>query len=189
MSSTTDRILREAWRLCRERPVHEVTVADVARASGVSRQALYLHFGDRAGLLTAAVRHHDETSGFVKRVYESFDMPPREGLERLLRAWCAYMHDIEPVARALAAGALLGDESGLTWEDRMRDLRRAIKTHMRRLEQQGALAPGWTADRATDWAYARTHLASWRALVRERRWSQREATDRLVGSLLAELIV
>ena len=43
------------------------TPQDVARAAGVSRQAVYLHFGSRAGLLVAMARHHDRTSGFAER--------------------------------------------------------------------------------------------------------------------------
>ena len=38
-----------------------LTLSEVADAAAVSRQALYLHFGDRTGLLVALVNHMDST--------------------------------------------------------------------------------------------------------------------------------
>ncbi|MDH4278363.1 MAG: TetR/AcrR family transcriptional regulator, partial [Acidimicrobiia bacterium] len=35
-------------------------LSDVAERASVSRQAIYLHFGDRSGLLVALVQHMDE---------------------------------------------------------------------------------------------------------------------------------
>jgi AcrR family transcriptional regulator len=42
----------------------------VARAAGVSRQALYLHFADRAALLLAVVDHIDEREGLAAAIAE-----------------------------------------------------------------------------------------------------------------------
>jgi len=40
--------------------MHEiVTMADIAKAAGISRQALYLHFPTRVDLLVAMTRHLD----------------------------------------------------------------------------------------------------------------------------------
>ena len=41
---------------------------DIAAAAGVSRQLVYFHYGNRAGLLTAMARHRDEASGFAQAV-------------------------------------------------------------------------------------------------------------------------
>ena len=57
-------ILETAWALVGEHGVQAVTVADIAAASGVSRQLVYHHFESRAGLLVAMTRHHDAASGF-----------------------------------------------------------------------------------------------------------------------------
>jgi predicted DNA-binding protein (UPF0278 family) len=45
-----------------------------------------------------------------------------EGLEVLLREWCDYIPEILPVARALEAAVITGDEGGRAWQDRMDDL-------------------------------------------------------------------
>jgi AcrR family transcriptional regulator len=185
---TRDRILRTAWGLVLERGAHAVTVADVARASGVSRQLVYLHFGHRAGLLTAMARHHDKRSGFVARVRATERLPPVEALEALLRAWLAYVPEILPVARALEAAEAAGDEGGEAWRDRMRGLRQEFRAAVTRVEQAGRLAPGWSAGEATDWAWARSHMLAWQHLVVDCGWPAERFVERTVRSIMAELV-
>jgi AcrR family transcriptional regulator len=185
---TRARILDTAWTLVRERGVNAVTVAGIAEATGVSRQLIYVHFGNRAGLLLAMARHHDIGSGFVHRVTEARSLPPVDGLERLLRLWLGYLPEILPVARALEAAATNGDEGGNVWHDRMDDLREAFRTAVDRVERDGRLAEGWTNQTATDWIWARSHLSTWQHLVGERRWSPDDYADRAIRSILAEVV-
>ena len=180
MTDTPTRILEAAWELVTERGTVDITVAEIAKASGVSRQLVYFHFGDRAGLLTAMARHRDEASGFVDEVSASWKLPPAEGLEHLLRAWCDYMPTIASVARALE----VTDDGGSAWRQRMGELRAALRRAMERVE----LAPGWTADEAADWAWSRIQPTTRQHLVGERGWSPEQYTERTVRSLLAELI-
>jgi AcrR family transcriptional regulator len=184
MTDTPTRILEAAWELVLERGTIDVTVADIAAAAGVSRQLVYFHFDNRAGLLTAMARHRDESSGFVDEVAASRTMPPAEGLEHLLRAWCEYMPSIVPVARALEASLVTGDDGGSAWRQRMGELRAALRMALGRVE----LAPGWTVDQAADWAWSRIQPTTWQHLVGERGWSAEEYCERTVGSLLRELV-
>ena len=71
MTDTPTRILEAAWALVIERGSVDVTVAEIAVAAGVSRQLVYFHFENRAGLLTAMARHRDEASGFIDEVARS----------------------------------------------------------------------------------------------------------------------
>jgi hypothetical protein len=41
---------------------------------------------------------------------------------------------------------------------------------------------------ATDWVWARSHLASWQHLVVERGWHPDDYTERAVRSILAEVV-
>ena len=182
MTDTPTRILEAAWALVIERESVDVTVAEIAAAAGVSRQLVYFHFDNRAGLLTAMARHRDEASGFVDAVAASRTMPPAEGLEHLLRAWCEYMPTIASVARALESSS--GDDGGSAWRQRMGELRAALRIAVERVD----LAPGWTADQAADWAWSRIQPTTWQHLVGERGWTADEYTERTVRSLLAELI-
>ena len=180
MTDTPTRILETAWELVAERGTVDVTVGDIAAAAGVSRQLVYFHFGDRAGLLTAMARHRDEASGFVDEVAVSRTMPPAEGLEHLLRAWCDYLPTIASVARALE----VSDDGGSAWRQRMGELRDAVRMTLRRVD----LATGWTVDEAADWAWSRIQPTTWQHLVGERGWTAEEYTERTVRSLLAELV-
>jgi AcrR family transcriptional regulator len=181
-------ILETAWRLVGERGVQAVTVADIAAASGVSRQLVYHHFDSRAGLLVAMARHHDGASGFRGRFVASRELAPVEGLETLLRLWLQYVPQILPVARALEAAVITGDEGGAAWRDRMDDIREAFRLAVERVDGDGRLAPGWTVDTAADWIYARSHVSNWQHVVVDRGWPVSDYVERTIGSIMAEVV-
>jgi AcrR family transcriptional regulator len=185
---TRARILDTAWKLVGERGVEAVTVADVAAAAGVSRQLVYVHFENRAGLLVAMARRHDVRSGFAGRVAEAAALAPVAALERLLREWFAYLPEILPVARALEAAAVNGDEGGAAWRDRMDDLREVLAAAVDRVATDGRLTRGWTPATATDWVWARAQPSAFAHLVTDRGWSPRDYADRAVPSILAEVV-
>jgi AcrR family transcriptional regulator len=161
---------------------------EVAAAAGVSRQLIYFHYQNRAGLLLAMARHQDRSSGFQREVAATRALDPVPGFETLLRAWCGYLAEILPVARALEAAYITGDEGGDAWRDRMTELREAFRLALERIAAEGRLAPAWTGETAADWAWARVQPGSWAALVGMRGWDPREYTERTAGSLLAELV-
>ena len=181
-------ILETAWRLVGERGVQEVTVADIAAASGVSRQLVYHHFESRAGLLVAMARHHDGASGFRTRLVATRELAPVEGLEAALRLWLDYVPEILPVARALEAAVIAGDEGGAAWRDRMDDIDEAFRLAVARVDEAGRLAPGWTVDTAADWVYARSHVSTWQHLVADRGWPAADYVERTIGSIMAEAV-
>lgn len=187
-AETRARILGTAWQLVRDKGAGAVTVKEVAAEAGVSRQLVYFHYQNRAGLLLAMARHQDRSSGFLRAVAAARDLAPVPGFEALLRAWCAYLAEILPVARALEAAYITGDEGGDAWRDRMTELREALRLALARIEAEGGLAPGWIAETAADWAWARVQPGSWAGLVGMRGWAPGQYTERTVGSLLAELV-
>ena len=179
-----ERILETAFQLVREQGASAVTMAGIADAAGLSRQMVYVHFRSRAGLLTAMARDHDRRSGFAARVAAARALPPAEALERLLREWLAYVPEILPVARALEAAAITGEAGGDAWRDRMDDLHAVFRAAFERVE----LAPGWTVDTATDWAWARVQPSAWAHLVGERGWDAGEFAERTTRSILGEVV-
>ena len=185
---TRARILDTAWGLVRERGIGAVTVADIAAATGVSRQLLYVHFENRAGLLVAMARRHDVRSGFAGRAAEARSLPPVAALERLLRLWFAYVPEILPVARALEAAATNGDEGGVAWRDRMGDLREMFAAAVERVDQDGRLAEGWTVPSAPDWGWARAQPPPHHHHVGDRARPADDNTERAVHSILAEVV-
>jgi AcrR family transcriptional regulator len=185
---TRARILDAAIREIGERHTAEVTIAQIAAAAGVSRQLVYFHFSNRAGLLTAMARHRDEAGGVLEAARLSRTMEPVAGFRHLLRAWCAYMPTIEPLTSALEAALLSGDDGAVAWRERMADLREAMRIAVDRIARRDVLAEGWTVDAAADWAWSRVQPSTWRHLVGERGWTQDEYAERTVRSLLAELV-
>jgi AcrR family transcriptional regulator len=89
--STKTRILEAAWRLARHDGLTAVTIGEIAKAAGVSRQLVYFHFTNRAGLLVAMTRHQDTRSGFRERALATRELPPEAALEALMREWAAYL--------------------------------------------------------------------------------------------------
>lgn len=188
-TDTRSRILEVAWGLVGERgTTRAVRVADIAAGAGVSRQLVYFHFENRAGLLAAMARHHDAASGFKERIAACGGLPPVEGLEALLRAWLGYVPEILPVARALEAAEITGEEGGAAWRDRMGSLRDVFRAAVERVERDGRLADGWTIETAADWVWARGHLEGWQHLVVERGWASEDYEERTVRSILQEVV-
>jgi AcrR family transcriptional regulator len=185
---TRARILDAAWREVEERGTADVTMAQIAAAAGVSRQLVYFHFAGRSGLLTEMASHRDEAGGMVEEARVSRTMEPVAGFEHLLRAWCAYVPHIEPVARALEAALLTGDDGAVAWRERFADLREAMRIALDRIARRDRLAAGWTVDAATDWALTRLQPSTRRHLIDERGWSPEDYTERTVRSLLRELV-
>jgi AcrR family transcriptional regulator len=182
-AETRGQILDAAWHRVHEHGASAISVKDIAADAGVSRQLVYFHYGNRAGLLTAMARYRDEQSGFATAVAKSHDEEPIDAIEHVLRAWCAYLPEILPVARALEAALIAGDEGGAAWRDRMGELHAIFRAAVRRIE----LSPGWTTETASDWIWARLQPSAYAHLVQERAWTHDQFTEWSVESLMSEL--
>lgn len=188
---TRQRLLQLAWDRIAAQGHAALSLVDLAREAGVSRQTLYLLFGSRAGLLLAMVEHRDAQSAAVPELARArAAMAPREAFEPYLRAWFDYLPQIFPVARALAAATEAGDSDARdAWDSRMKLLRAGLLQMTRALHDRGALRPGWTAATAADWIFAMTHVDQWQRLVVEARWKPKDAVDRLVATLRETLLI
>jgi AcrR family transcriptional regulator len=185
---TRERILVATWKLMGGSKDLNVRIADIAAAAGVSRQAVYLHFGNRANLLLAAVRYRDSTSPTetIRRAAEEDAVPG--ALANFVRCWFEHIPRIQPVAHLLSAASQTDPEAKLAWEDRMTLLRRHCLTLAKRLAKGGLLKPEWTAKQAADWIWHRTHLDGWRHLVGERGWTAAQYGRRVIESLQRDLV-
>ncbi|MEU4576264.1 TetR/AcrR family transcriptional regulator [Nonomuraea sp. ATR24] len=187
MSSTRSRILETAQRLVTEQGP-QVSMAEVARAAGISRQALYLHFGSRASLLVAVVRNMDARSGIRSRCEEALTGPePVEAFRAFLRVWLRYAATIHPVASVLLASRRDDPDAAAAWNDRMGELHEGFLTAARRLRAAGRLRPGLTPDLAADLAWAMTSIPVWEQLTTDRGRSAADVEEHLVGAVTAAL--
>jgi AcrR family transcriptional regulator len=143
-----------------------ISMADVARAAGVSRQAVYLHFNSRASLFVAVVRHMDEQDGIRGRCEVALGHDdPVAALEGFLSEWLHYAERIHLVASALLASRHDDPDAMNAWNDRMEELRVGFRHAMRRLADAGRLRAGLDPASAADLAWAMTSIPVWEQLT------------------------
>lgn len=187
-SDTRRRILVATWEAIEELGA-EIRISDVAERAGVSRQAVYLHFGHRAGLLLALVEFMPDTLGFQELLAHVF--AAESGVEMLRRAVAlhsTYSAKIESVARVLEAAQYQDAALGAAWRDRMNRSRAAHRAIIERIAAEGQLADGWTVDDAGDLFYTVTMQGPWRELTHELGWSPEQYTERMTKLLLDSLV-
>lgn len=151
MSSTSDRILDAAIGLVEAQPAKVPSMSEVARATGISRQALYLHFPDRAALLLALVEHVDSRenlAGEIATVQAAVDGPAE------VRAWIEMQARRNPgiasLARALDQSRHEDDSTTVAWRDRTANRMRAATAIVQRLRREDGVHRSWnTAEAAT----------------------------------------
>lgn len=168
---TRTRILAAAWELVADQG-SGLTLGDVAQRAGVSRQAVYLHFGDRSGLLVALVRHMDdvlelgEALAHVRAAGTSAELLERT-MDLNTRFWAA----VEPVALVLQAAQHDDDAVATAWRDRMQNRQAVFRALVGQVAERGDLAAGWTIEDAAGLLYAVAHFDTWRELTHHLDWT------------------
>lgn len=171
--STRDRILKSTQDLLEAGRVAEVRMADIAKLAGISRQALYLHFPNRAELLVATTRYLDEVQGIDARV--EADVMGTEGVQRLnafLENWGTHIPHIQGVASALMQMMDSDAEAAAAWENRMTAIRRLCKRCIDSLQDAGKLTDDLNRKQAVDTLYMLVSVRNWEVLVKDCGWSQ-----------------
>jgi AcrR family transcriptional regulator len=186
--ATRAKILNAAWDLLEERG-SGVRIADVAQRAGVSRQAVYLHFGDRGGLFLALGDHIDVSFGRNRLREHVFGAPSGlESLRRWVETMSWYTAKIDLVTRILEMGAETDEALAAVLKDRMTGRRGHVRRIAQRLDDEDRLRDGWTTETAGDLIYTVTLPGPWRVLTRVFGWSEEryaaEVTALLEQSLL-----
>jgi AcrR family transcriptional regulator len=163
---TRTRILEQAWRLMEKRRGSGVSIQSIARAAGVSRQAVYLHFKSRAELLVATVRYADEKNNIAARLRKLYAAGSgREALNAYVEFWGNYIPEIHGLARALLRARETDPDAAEAWEDRMKVMRDGCLQVVNILVQEGNLAPQWSAKAASETMWAMFSISVWESLT------------------------
>ncbi|MDJ0706041.1 MAG: TetR/AcrR family transcriptional regulator [Leptolyngbyaceae cyanobacterium MO_188.B28] len=187
-AKTHEEILDSAWDMIAEQGA-DVSMLDIAKAVGISRQAIYLHFGTRGGLLMALVKRADERYRIREDFFEALDTrSPAERLDACLRVWLTFVPKILPVAKDLIRLRATDPDASAAWEDRMSDLRSWLRQLAESLYSEGALASSWTIEEATDYIWTASSVQVWDLLVVERNWKQDRAATILRESISKVLL-
>jgi AcrR family transcriptional regulator len=186
---TRQAILAAAVDLFKERGADEVRMVDIARQAGVTRQAVYLHFGSRTGLLVDLVQYVDETGPLAdlsRPVWEA--STGAEALARFAALQAEYNPSIYPIAQALMSSRYADEACAAAWNDRMESRRDACRSLIRWLQCEETLAPPWDLEVATDALWALSSIQVWEQLVIDLDWSA-ERYIRYLGATLQRTFV
>ena len=148
-------------------------LAAVAKAAGVSRQAIYLHFPSKVELLTAlhlhifatdvvpAIERHPITDAMT--AWEAIDATIAVDVEVVAKVW--RIHEALTVARRQHP------EVDQTLRPREKERYDELLDLGHRLERDDALPPKIDAGTVADLLWGLLNIGSYRALVIERGWS------------------
>ncbi len=172
---TRTRILVATVQILEEHGGRGVRMGDIAKAAGISRQAVYLHFTSRAELLVAATKYLDEVLEVDRRLAPS--RAAKSGIERLalyIDCWGNYIPEIYGVAKALLLAQDTDEAAAAAWQDRMLAMRDGCRAAIDALHSDGKLAPGWTPKIATDVLWTMLLVPNWENLTGECGWSTKQ---------------
>jgi AcrR family transcriptional regulator len=186
--NTRTRILEAALGLM-QAGAGETSLGQIAKAAGVSRQAVYLHFADRADLFLALVRHVDETRDLQGALRRVEDAPSGEAaLAEAVRLQARMNPALHPIAAAMDAVRRGDPALDAAWRDRLDNRLAGARGIARRLQAEAALRPGLDPDTAADLIWTLLSLRAWEDLVVVRGWSA-ERYEAHVGALLRRAVL
>lgn len=185
----TRRRILDATRELVEAAGAGVRLADVASRAGVSRQAVYLHFGDRARLMLALVDDIDERAGAAGVRADILGQPTGvDALRRWVEVLSRYTATIDRVAEVLERATGQDEALAAAWRDRMGRRQMMARAIVARIAQEGDLHPAWSQADAAELAYAVTMPGPWRELTHELGWDTRRYSVRVFGLLAGSLL-
>ena len=167
MSSTRDRILDAARELTEKQGAAPTTLA-LARAVGISRQALYLHFPDRTQLLLALVAHVDNTEQLEAGITAMRQAADAAGEIRAFARMQAWRNPkIAAAARAVDDARHADPAASAAWADRMGNGMHGAIFITERLREEGRLDPTWPTTEAAALLWELTSFRVWDDLVND----------------------
>lgn len=163
-------------------------MSEVARATGISRQALYLHFSDRSALLLAVVEHVDDREGLeaeIAAVEAAADGPAQA------RAWVGMQARRNPRIASLARALdqyRYGDDPAMTaWRDRTANRMRGATAVVQRLRRERRVHRSWTTAEAAALVWELVSFRVWDDLVNEAGLTPERYAEIVTTAVLAAL--
>ena len=163
-------------------------MSDIAKASMISRQALYLHFPNRAELLIATTRHLDHVHDIQGKLSSTRTAATGRGrLSAWINVWGNYIPTIYGVAKALMAMRDSDTEAAAAWDDRMQAVREGCAAAVADLARDGDLTTEMSESEATDLLWTLLSVRNWEHLTRDCGWSQARYLDVMSSTAEAAL--
>jgi AcrR family transcriptional regulator len=187
-SGPRQRIFDAAWNLIVVRGDAGFTMAQIAKQARISRQALYLHFADRAALLDALVSYVDHKRGLARAIQRIIDAPDgREAIRRMVSLQATQNSRVWAIARAFEAVRRTDKAAQRSWQKRQARRLDVCGAIVGQLRREGHLRRTLTVAEATDLLYVITSLRMWEALVLVRGWTAASYQARITRLLMESL--
>lgn len=184
MSDTKTKILEATWQLMEQRRGQNVSMSDIAKAAGISRQAVYLHYASRTELMIATTNYVDEIKGLNER-FDQFRTATTgvELLEACVDVWGNYIPEIYGLAKALLNTRETDEATAAAWNDCMGCLRNACQQCIEALEREELLVAEWSQEQAVEMFLMLVSINNWEQLTIEYGWSNAEYVERMKALL------
>lgn len=165
-------------------------LATIATRAGYSRQAIYRHFGSRAGLLKAVLADVDERGDAQESVETILGAENAHAvIHNLVAWWASYVAGFAGIARSVLAGRDADPELAAAWEDRMDALLGVCRLVVDRCASEGLLRAELEPPVAAEMLWGILSIPLWNQLIVDRGWSQDEYRERVGAIAQAALLV
>jgi AcrR family transcriptional regulator len=183
------RILDAALALITRRKGADVSMAEIAKAARISRQAVYLHFADRADLMLALVRYAHEKLGAAEQLLK---LEQAANGVAAMKLWVSLQARTNPniwsVARSLEVVRRTDEAAERGWQDRLKHRLELCRRIVTRMYNDGVLEERVTPEVATELLWSITSLRAWEDLVLERGWTASQYEERITTLLYDALV-
>lgn len=173
-------LLAAAHSIVEEEGFEPLKMSAVAERAGVTRRAVYMHFGSRSELVLAIFDHVAGVEGLEESVGEVWKAPDSvAALDRWAAHLARYHPRLLPFDRAVQR---VWREDPDAAAHRKRVIVEKLANTRRLatgLADEGRLAPAWTADSASDMLFALISSDMIEALIVDRRWSRARLAEHL----------
>src|SRR5579859_1765050 len=181
MATDTRLSIVEATRtLLAETGYPDISLDDIARKAGVSRQTIYVQFGSKSGVLQAVGEHieHAALEDLIPTLLQASNPVEalRGGLERVVN----FYERNAQVLRNLHAQTVYDASYAAVWRDKQQEIWSNTRRLVEWLDREGCLAAAWSVEEATDWFWAASSFESYHQLVGERGWTAEQFVQRIM---------
>ncbi|MEZ4462425.1 MAG: TetR family transcriptional regulator [bacterium] len=175
LPETRQSILDATWKLVADSRTASFSLSDVAKAAGVSRQAVYLHFGSRAGLLLALAQFVEDKLDIDGKLDATIEASsPLSRARRFISLTTRFAGETHEVALVLERERDRDPEVAAAFEERTQRRLALLQDIFFHLELDGMLSPLWTVDQAADAIWAFGSPTVYELLVVARKWPPAE---------------
>ncbi len=173
-------LLDAAREIVEERGLPALTMGAVAELAGVTRRSVYLRFESRTHLLTALFDHVNESEDLAASVRPVRNAPDAVAA---IQAWAAHVARFHPhvlrIARAVQSMKDTDPDAAEHWRLVQEDWHRLCRLVARRIDDEKALASGWTVETMADMLHALMSLDVLETLIDQRGWSSDDVAAHL----------